>query len=175
MGCLKRWENRLLAFLLSRMSTQGMDAVVFTEIAKKFVLVTINLVILRLDGYGNAQVLLLRRSTYDPCWPGELHIPGTVLRGYEASGSPIGSTEPISRIEQKELGAKLKSPPIYIGEAYLSATRRGPEVTKIFLGELDSDIPEGGGWFSLGGLPRDVGIMEEALILRAAVSYYRGR
>ena len=165
---LLRWlEDVLLTALIRRLPLEGTSAKVFTEIAKKFVLVTINLVVLRFET-GRLQVLLLQRSKHDPCWPNEWHIPGTVLRRTDFPGVPIGSDYPILRIEQVELKAKLKNPPILVGEMYLPATRRGAELTKFFLGELEDNKIVQGKFFSLDDLPGEVGFPEEALVLRAA-------
>lgn len=167
---LKKLENMLLAALLRRMPVEGMDSVVFNEIAKKIVITTVNLVVLRREN-GVLKVLLTRRPDDDICWPGMWHVPGTAIRQTDDPGNPIGTGDPMKRLLQKELGASLRKDPILVEERYLHPKKRGPEISRLFLGEIEGN-PKIGNFHDVQCLPKNI-IQGQISWIRAAETRYR--
>lgn len=172
MNILRKLENMLLVFLLSRMSTKGMDVNVFTEIARKIVLTTVNLIVLRRN-QGVLQVLLIERPTNDPCWPGKLHVPGTVIREDDRVGNPIGAGDPMQRLIRGELGAQLKAAPVYIGDFPVPSSDRGAEISRVFWAEMVGEPPRGR-FFDIAELPYIESLIQEEIPwIIGAIEAYR--
>lgn len=168
---LKNIENKHLAFLLKRMPVEGMHPLVFTRIAEKMVLTTVNLVILRFGPNGKLQVLLTRRPDDDICWPRMWHVPGTSFRAKDNPGNPIGAGDPIKRSLKEDFGTALAGEPIYLGDRFAPPGGRGPEINKIFLGELEGDLPKGV-FFNVSDLPKNM-VRNQIPWIRMAVKHYR--
>lgn len=160
----------LLAALLKRMPAKGMDRVVFTEIAKKIVITTVNLVILRRQN-GKLQVFLKKRAGDDICWPGMWHIPGTAIRMTDKPGNPIGIGDPMERLQKEEFGICLAREPILLEERFLSPGERGAEITKIYLGEMKGE-PTNGRFHEISHLPKNM-IRSQISWIRNAVKHFR--
>jgi hypothetical protein len=147
---LRKLEDRLLARLLRRIGNQ-MSLEVFSAVAEKFVLSSVHLIVWRKEA-GKIQVLLVQRESSDQYWSGLWNIPGTIIRKSDDFGSPIGSGDPISRLEQAEILAKLSSEPKFLFSRRIG-DKRGDEITYVYSGTISEKVPSSGRFFNVDDLP----------------------
>jgi hypothetical protein len=98
---------------------------------------------------GTIQILLLARELDDPVWPGQLHIPGTVIRASDTAGSFDG---PLQRVLSKELTGVQVTKPVFV-QSTLHHSGRGMEASQIFWVEVQSDQPAVGTFYDTDHLP----------------------
>jgi hypothetical protein len=147
---LKRLEDWLLAYLLKRVKSP-MSYAVFSAVAEKFVLSSVHLIVWRKKGH-EIQVLLTQRDSSDPNWANLWHIPGTIIRRSDDFGNPIGSGDPIKRLEQTEILTKLSSAPKLLFSRRISDVR-GDEITYVYSGMISENVPPCGKFFDVDRLP----------------------
>jgi hypothetical protein len=125
---------------------------VFSAVAEKFVLSSIHLIVWRKEA-GKIQVLLIQRELSDQYWGGLWHIPGTIIRKSDDLGNPIGSGDPIKRLEQKEILTKLLSTPQLLFNGRRIGDARGDEITYVYVGMIWEKVPPRGKFFDIDCLP----------------------
>jgi hypothetical protein len=139
-----------LADLLGRLEVGFLPPPIFIQIARLVALPIIEIVPLRLDADGEAEVLLTRRPADDPTWPGLLHTPGTVIRATDRS-----FVDGMDRILGEELMGISTGPPIFVGNA-IHRQGRGTEFAAIYFVEVKGDPGGGDGFYKSSELPRDL-------------------
>lgn len=127
-------EEATLVELIGKTGNQ-MSAAFFNTVAKKFVLVAFEAVILRWSK-DHDEVLLTARSEGD-LWEGMLSCPGTILRATDTS-----LDDAKRRLEEQELKILFHSvrfmAPMFVDA---SRSRRGPHLKLIHLCHIDQDPP----------------------------------
>jgi hypothetical protein len=99
----------------------------------------VEIVPLRISADGKVEVLLLQREADDPIWPGQLHVPGTVIRATDAPGS---FDNPLQRVLTKELPGTKTSEPAFV-ESILHYSGRGMEASQVYWVEIQNEPAEG--------------------------------
>ncbi|MDB4978422.1 MAG: hypothetical protein JWM56_608 [Candidatus Peribacteria bacterium] len=155
MSPLSPADEQLLVGLLEKLGPSTMPVSVFNALAAKVVLTGIELIILRRHA-GWVEVLLLQRPADDPHWPGQWHIPGTILRNSDAPEvlNAEGSYRPaLLRIQTGELKVRVTNPrPV---GSYFHRAERGVVNSLLFIGKAD-DNGEEGSYFPVDELPDDI-------------------
>jgi quercetin dioxygenase-like cupin family protein len=121
--------------LLSKLEPGFLPFGIFHEVSRLVATPIIEVVPLRISPDGKIEVLLLRREADDPVWPGQLHVPGTVVR---ASDAPHSFDDPLNRIFTKELGGVKLSAPVFVKNIFHNSGR-GMEASQIYWVEVQSE------------------------------------
>lgn len=127
----------------------------------------IEVVPLRKSSNGKVEILLLKREADDPVWPGQLHVPGTVVRASDAPGS---FEESLNRILVKELAGVNTSKPTFV-ENILHHSGRGMEVSQIFLTEIQGK-PVVGEFYDIDDLPQSI-VKSQLDFIPDAIAHFR--
>ena len=127
----------------------------FTELARIIPVSTVETVILR-QREGKIQVLLIPRPADDIVWKGMLHSPGASVRWADinrSDGDPLAGV--FERIQKQEIMTLFAGRPEFIGMV-LQQVKRGPEVTQVFLAQIDPDakLPLGADWYDVDTLDK---------------------
>lgn len=120
------------------------DKPLFLEVARLFCLPIVELVPVRVVD-NEPHVLCFRRPDDDPVWPGQLHIPGTIVL---ATDPDSWDNQPqLQRICDKELpGIKLEGEITFAG-MQVHHPLRGTEIAQIYVCEVQDNSPIGEGVF----------------------------
>jgi hypothetical protein len=73
-------EAAQAAKILSKLTPGTIPSSIFHAIARLMALAIVELIPLRTTAGGVVEILLIPRGATDPIWPGQLHVPGTVVR-----------------------------------------------------------------------------------------------
>jgi len=133
--------------LLSMLEPGFLPFELFHQIARLVVTPIIELVPLRVSATGSVEILLLPRPADDPIWPGQLHVPGTVIR---ATDSPHSFHDGLQRTVN-ELGDGDIGVPVFV-KNLLHPSGRGMEATQVYWVEIKSQ-PRIGKFYSADKLP----------------------
>ncbi len=128
---------------------------IFNAVAELVTTPTIEVAPVRMNAEGNAEVLLLQRPDDDAYWPGEWHMPGTVLRSTDEEGS---FTSGFKRIFGGELAGKVVplGEPKVLGTNFWDVERGRELATKHFVEvEVDADAELPGKFFALDNIPEN--------------------
>ncbi len=136
----------------------------FLQIARLVMLPTYELVPLRQTG-GGVEVLLLKRMPDDPLWPGQLHIPGTVMRATDNSLEAA-----YNRIKQDELHNTSLSQAVYVKDE-LHKSKRGSEFAKIYWAKVEAE-PKIGTFYQVNNLP-SILIEGQAEFIQSAAEHFQ--
>lgn len=140
--------KQILAFFLRLVNPhKPLGTALFDAIAKVSVSVAFEAVALRKNPETDAvEVFLIQRAENDTAYPGEWHVPGSVLRPQEAAEHVL------IRLSKREFGTKVvKSKFVAIlsnpGEA------RGHFISLVYRVKLDGEPVGRGKWFPVDALP----------------------
>jgi len=125
--------------LLARLKPGFLPFDIFHGIARLVAMPIVEIVPLRRSLAGKVEILLLERESDDPIWPGQLHVPGTVVR---ASDTPGSFTTSLKRVLSKELLNAKTSEPIFV-KSILHHSGRGMEVSQIFWVDIEGEVSVG--------------------------------
>ena len=158
-----------LADLLARLEPGFLPFKIFHQIARLVTMPIVELVPLRVMDRGNVQVLLLKREADDPVWPNQLHVPGTVIRSSDTSGS---FADPLQRVITKELAGTRTSEPTFV-KSILHHSGRGMEASQIFWVEVQGE-PREGTFYDADALPPNI-VRSQLDFIPDAVADFKAR
>lgn len=139
------------ADILSSLQPGVLPFRIFRELARLSVMPIIEVVPLRLNSSNKIEILLLKRESDDPIWPSQLHVPGTVIRASDSSGT---YHDAFSRILEKELGGIQTSEPVFVRNL-LHHSGRGMESSQIYWIEVNGE-PTSGMFYDTDSLPNTI-------------------
>lgn len=160
---LNEKEQKQLVALLERLEPGFYPIEIFWQFARLNTLAIIELIPLcTLDGRLN--VLLTQREKQDKFWPGQWHIPGTVMRPDDNEKTAL------KRIVKDELAD------ISVGEVApiitdIRRSKRGSEQSKVFIVEIDGRGLNVGQLFKVTDLPENTVDGHRYLIELAAKTF----
>ncbi len=123
--------------------------------------------IFRRSDRGQLEVYMTQRGK-DETWPGQWHVPGTVL--WSKDDSP---EDQATRLSKKELGCKIISyQPVSVW--YNTTEGRGKCRHVVYIVSLDGEPApkDGAGWFAVNKLPTDTICYHRDRIIPRGVSCY---
>lgn len=145
-------EIKTAANILKKLDKGFLPREIFYEIAERFVIPTIELAILRRKD-GILEILLTQRPLDDRYWPGEWHIPGSIVR---ATDTPGTYESVFNRIMDDELAGKvaLAAEPEHAFTIF-QTIRRGAEVDQMYVVKATTKcaVPDDGQFFDVTNLP----------------------
>lgn len=166
---LNKDQQAQLVQLLSQLEPGFLPFDIFLQLARLTVLSIIEFVPLRWHE-GKVEVLLLEREPGDPIWPGEVHVPGTVIRPTDTEGKMYLAFE---RILKDELQGTPSSDPHFVGST-LHPSKRGMEQAQIFWVEVTGE-PRIGHFYAADALPANLIESQRAFIAQAVKSFTTAR
>ena len=123
----RRALARVAAWCLARLTPGRQPLALFTQLSRLAVLCTVEVCLLRRGGDGEVEVLMTRRPDTCPWWPGQWHVPGTVLLADDADDD---LTTPTLRLLAAETGGAVElRGPVRCFEARRRTGPRGRELT----------------------------------------------
>jgi ADP-ribose pyrophosphatase YjhB (NUDIX family) len=125
--------------LLSKLKPGFLPFDIFHAVTRLVATPIVEVVPLRLTAAGKVEVLLLQREANDPVWPGQWHVPGTVVRATDTPGS---FDDALERVLSGELHNVLASRPVLV-ESIIHRQARGMEVSQVFWVEVQENSPVG--------------------------------
>lgn len=140
-----------IATLLSKLEPGFLPFDIFHQVTRLVATPIVEVVPLRLNSRGKVEVLLLEREADDPVWPGQLHVPGTVVRATDAPGS---FNVPLQRVLAKELTGTKTSEPTFV-KSILHHSGRGMEASQVFWVEVQNE-PTSGTLYPIEALPHEI-------------------
>lgn len=144
-------EIQAVADVIERLPRGYLPYPIFMAITSKIVTPTLELAIFR-ENNGKLEILLTRRPDDDRYWPGEWHVPGTVIRSTDQEGSYATCFE---RILTEELQGLVKvSEPVWVKIEFWEM-ERGREIDQLHYTRALSvqDLPNDIAFFAVNGLP----------------------
>jgi|SRR5579871_6247966 len=151
----------LVADLLSDLAPGEQPPPIFYQIARLVPLPAVELIVFD----ENKQVLLTQREADDPYWPGQWHIPGTVIRATDAS---LGSA--IKRSRQAELeGTEVTLPRLLRPD--FRHMERGSELSLVHRAKLVGE-PMAGQLFPIRNLPENIVAFHPPLVYEASFAEF---
>ncbi len=126
---------------------------IFNAVAELVTTPTVEVAPVRMNADGKAEVLLLQRDVNDPYWPGQWHMPGTVLRSTDKPGD---FSSAFQRVFGGELAGRVTplSEPVLIGVNFWDVERGRELANKHFVeveATADAELP--GQFYTLDNLP----------------------
>jgi uncharacterized RmlC-like cupin family protein len=164
---LPEQEVTLTARLLSKLKPGFLPFDIFHQVTRLVATPIIEVVPLRRSPNGKVEILLLKREADDPVWPGQLHVPGTVVR---ASDTPGSFDEALGRVLNKELVSVTTSKPVFV-KNILHFSGRGMEVSQIFWTEIQGE-PVTGEFYEPDDLPQTI-VKSQLDFIPDAVAHFR--
>lgn len=152
------------ALLLQKISNpeKGIGKELFDAIARLVVTLTPEAACLRKNlNTGGVEIYLLQRAGDDSAYPGQWHIPGSVMR----PGEEIDDV--FSRLEKSEIGIKITSKK-FAFHFNNPKESRGHFFSLVYLCEL-SDGDGRGKWFPIDQLPENIVEHHKTNVISAAV------
>jgi hypothetical protein len=164
---LSESEVKQAAALLSRLKPGLLPFEIFHEVARVSTMPIVEVVPLRVAQRGITEILLLQREDDDPVWPGQLHVPGTVVR---ASDTPGSFDDPLNRVLTKELANTKTTSPVFV-KNILHHSGRGMEASQIFWVEVEGE-PAGGKFYDVDSLPESI-VQSQLDFIPDAIAHFR--
>ncbi len=124
---------------------------IFNQIARLNVVPVVEVVPFYRTEQGNIKIYLLQRDNDDNLWPGQYHIPGTIVSATDHAGSFMDA---INRIVNSRLSNYFPDNPQMV-DVQLCKVVRGMEVAIIFMTELRIS-PDPKSLFDLNNLPKNM-------------------
>lgn len=124
---------------------------IFNQIARLNVVPVVEVVPFYRTEQGNIKVYLLQRDNDDNLWPGQYHIPGTIVSARDHAGSFNDAT---GRILTSGLSSYSPDNPQMV-DVQLCKVSRGMEVAIVFITELRIS-PDPKSLFDLDNLPENM-------------------
>ncbi len=160
-------DEKQLVELLRKLEPGFYPLEIFIEFARLNVLSIIEFVPLRMNG-DEVEVLLIKRSSDDVLFAGELHTPGTVIR---PGDNEANSYLAFDRILKDELQGAAFSDPHYVG-SILHKSRRGSEHAQVYWIEPKGETAIGE-WYSVNHLPESFMHSQEKFVQQATASFLK--
>lgn len=159
------------ASVLRSLSPGFLPKELFLEIARLTPTATIELAPVRRGPSDSVEIYLTQRPDDDPHWPGQWHIPGTVLRSTDVADD---FTSGFERVLKDELSQQVEpiGPPTYVGLKFWDVAR-GREVDHVHYIEVDqgSVQTEGGAFFPSDDLPDNLIEHHRSMIAEILAAY----
>lgn len=153
--------------LLSQLEPGFLPMPIFSQVVRLLVTPTVEMVPLRKTKKGTVQVLLIKRDDDDPNWPGQYHVPGSVIR---ATDVKLSFQDAFDRIINGEIkGINVVRGPIFVQHLF-HQVKRGAELPMIHWIEVNGEIT-GGTYFDLDKLPENI-VDHHPLIIRKALEHF---
>jgi len=149
-------EERMTLYAFEKMvRLQNVPQKIFDMFQKVFGGTSLEVVPIRYDEKGNIEVFMMKRSASDTYWPGEFHVPGTMVFAWDwIKGNGFDSAW--KRIKKSEITQNNNGSLVSVSTLHLN-TKRGAETACVnnivFKGPTSS---EGGEWFAIDKLPSNV-------------------
>lgn len=161
-------EIEQAAKIINRLPKGFLPYPLFMAVAAKVVTPTLELIILRKSHEG-LEVLMTKRLEEDVYWPGEWHIPGTVIRSTDAAGTFASCFE---RILQDELkGLVSVTEPEFVSIEFWDI-HRGREIDQLYIANVkaSAQLSDGMAFFPIDNLPSNT-MEHHVSIVEIAKSY----
>ncbi len=140
---------------------------IFSQIVRLVVTPTVEMVPFRRIQEKGLQVLLIKRDDDDPHWPGQYHVPGSVIRATDAK---LSFQDAFNRIIKGEIkGIKVIKGPIFVQHLF-HQVKRGAELPMIHWIEVSGEV-SGGTYFDVDKLPENI-VDHHPLIIRKALEHF---
>ena len=157
-------EVKLVTDVLAKLEPGFLPLSIFHEIARLTATPVIEIVPLRRVA-GRVQILLTERDANDLFWPGQPHVPGTVIRATDTLESAF------ARVFNQELGGVAASRPTFV-ENILNHSNRGAECSQIYWIDVTGETTVGQ-FYDVEKLPETVVASQMNFIPAAIESYKR--
>ncbi len=146
---------------------------VFNAVAEKVTTPTIDVVPLRISN-GRMEVFMLRRPGDDPYWPGQWHVPGTVLRSTDKAGDFSSGLDRLFKSKDETEGTITPtSAPKYVTTKFWDVAR-GRELDTVHYVPVEATSDQlPGQFFPVDELPDDTIEHHKIIIQEAAEAYKR--
>lgn len=152
--------------LLAKLEPGYMPKPVFDQITRIACMPILEIVPVR-RGANGTEVLLLQRPVDDPVWPGELHTPGTVIRGSDRS-----LQDAIDRVIHDELG-NVPAGELQFATTCMHHSGRGMEIAQVYVLEI-FDEPRKGSWHDAHALP-DTFVTSQLDFVPQAIGFFEAQ
>lgn len=128
---------------------------VFDEFQKTFGGTSLEVVPLRYDGDGKIEVFMTQRPASDTYWPGELHVPGTMVFPWDwVAGNRFDAAW--ERLTKSEIIQPKGGQRVMVDTIFLN-TKRGAETAVVFNLVFKGTVSDtGGSWYSISDLPTNI-------------------
>lgn len=158
-------EVAQLTTTLARLQPGFLPFDFFIQLARLTVTPTLELVPLRTNN-GHVEVLLIPRANDDKFWPGELHVPGTIIRSTDRDPH---FAEAFDRLFKNELKSPTASQPTFV-TSMVNQTKRGTECIQVFYTEISGEPPVGT-FYDVNQLPTNLLASQRGFIGEAIEHY----
>ncbi len=146
-------------------SKNGLGKDLFNAIARLTVMLCFEVVCLRKNSATNqTEVYLIKRAPDETSYPGQWHIPGSVMR----PGEEIEDV--LLRLSQKEIGLEIMSKK-FIFHVNYPKEPRGHFFSLIYLCQLSKE-PGKGKWFAVNQLPENIIEPHRTLVIPKAITFF---
>ena len=171
----------LAAECLERLEPGRQPLPLFTQLARLVVTSTVEMVPLKNTG-ENPKVLLAKRSDDDPWWPGQWHLPGTVLLPTDKVSDVHDYRTPVDRLYKDEFhGSIIRDGDVNIFDSQRRVDARGSEQTVFGWSHIDLtagfDEVVGGELFDVNNVDSELAgesvINGHLLSVKRALRHYR--
>lgn len=178
---LNEEEVVLVEGLLGRLAPGFLPLPVFNQVARLVTTPTVEIVPIRDGQEGGPEVFMTQRAADDPHWPGQWHVPGTVIRSTDTMDhrftSGINLDKVFGRLHKSEMLGQLTllGPERFVGTNFWGV-ERGVEFSPYFYVPVAAAVPDDeltvGRFFPGDELP-DNTISHHAIFIPRAVEAYR--
>lgn len=151
----KEEERMTLSAFEKMIRLKNVPQKIFDTFQKVFGGTSLEVVPIRYNKDGNIEVFMMKRPSTDTYWPGEYHVPGTMVFAWDwTKGNGFDSAW--ERIKKKEVAQNNDSSLMPVSTLYLD-TKRGGETACVniivFKGPTSN---ESGEWFAIDNIPSNI-------------------
>jgi hypothetical protein len=161
-------ELNTVTDILSKLQPGVLPFPIFHAITRLVATPIIEIVPLRRNEKGGIDILLMKRDANDPVWPGQLHVPGTVVRASDTEGS---FSDAFSRILSKELSGFTTSTPVFV-KNIIHNSGRGMEVSQIYWVEVSDSNDNADKFYDTDSYPNEL-VQSQLDFIPDAVQYFK--
>lgn len=135
--------------LLEQLEPGFLPKEIFSQISRLVRLPVVNVIPVRQEA-SRIQIGLIKRENDDPWWPGQWHLPGTVIRSTDTLDSAI------QRLLKEEIVVTTSNQPVF-HIFVIQHTKRGAGVVLVY-GVRNCVLPETSPthWFTIDELPEQL-------------------
>lgn len=160
---LSEAEIQQVASLLAKLEPGLLPFAIFHQITRLTTTAILEIVPLRRNG-DKIEILLLPRGVDDPVWPGQLHVPGTVILATDTLDTVF------DRLLSKELSGIDVSSPKFV-KNIVHHSGRGTEASQIYWVNVTGE-PRVGYFYNVDKLPETL-VQTQLDFIPAAIDDYR--